>query len=274
MRKLTLTHTYHRVIALISDLHVGGRYAVFPEDFYSKECGNLSALMNPGQRQLFAYWKMFLKVCNRLKADSVFLVGDAISGFNPKSHGLYMMTTDLDEQIYAAAELLKPLVKNRKFYIWQGTSYHESREVEISRTIAEILGGTAMGSISVIVPKPSKRAINVAHVSTLATIYPETVLGRDMMMFKEAEALQKISPVDIIIRGHRHQFIYIHKNRIHYVQLPCWQAFVPYERAIRWYPRYQPDLGGAVLLIDTKDRIRIWHYLYPPVHIADVTKRI
>lgn len=271
---LVLKHKYKRVIALVSDLHVGSRYAVFPERYSSEGGNDLSAMMNSGQKKILEYWNDFLRVCKDLKVDSVFLVGDATSGMNPKEFGLFMMTTDLDEQIEAAEVLLKPLFRGRKAAVWSGTPYHEAltTNIKVHKKIAEDLGATFMGPIANVRLKPTGRIANVTHKSSGAVIYPETAMGRDIMLFKEAEALGYIPKIDVIIRGHRHQWNYIHKNYLHYIQLPCWQAFVPYYGALRWYARYQPDIGGAILFIDDKDRIRVWHYLYPTVHIADRTR--
>lgn len=262
------------MIALVADMHVGSRYSVWPRNYTSPlENSKISAMMNQGQLKLLDYWTDFVKQAKKLKADSLFLVGDVLSGMNPKEYGMYMMTTDLEEQVEASLMLLRMFGK-LKVGVWRGSPYHESLaiNVRLHKRIAEALGGIYFDSIANLRLTPSKRVANVSHASTRAVIYPETILGRDMMLFKEAEALGKIPKVDVIIRAHRHKWCYIHKADQHYIQLPTWQAFTPWYKGVRWYPRVQPDIGGAFLLIDDKDRIRVFHFLYPPVHIADEVK--
>jgi len=266
---LKLEHEYKRIVAFISDLHVGSRFAVFPKGFHGKEGSNISRSMNQGQRDLLKYFKNFTRKCDELKVDTIFIVGDVVAGTNPKEQGLFMMTSDLDEQVDASVKLLEPLCEGRKVGVWSGTQYHESRDYRIHGTIARALGGEFFGNIANIKLIPSNKVVNITHPASSALVYPETPMSRDMLFFKEAEALGKIPKVDVIVRGHRHMFCHIHKNAIHYIHLPCWQSFVPYEGALKNYSRWQPDLGGVILLIDMEDRARVFHYLYPNVHIVD-----
>jgi len=265
-----LSHDYVRIVALVSDLHVMSRFGLCPEGFIATDGSPLSEAMNSGQRRLLGYWKDFVKTMrNGLRIDSVFIVGDVCAGVNPKESGRWMMTSDLDEQVEASLKLLEPLCKNKKVGVWSGSAYHESRDCRVHKFIAESLGGKFFGAIANVQLEPSDRVVNVAHRTTEAMVYPETSLSRDIMFLKEAEALGKLCKTHAIIRGHRHSYVEIHKHDLHYISLPCWQAFVPYEQAIRWYFKYQPDIGGAVMMVDDKGRLRFWHWLYPTPHMID-----
>lgn len=271
MRKLIkLDRKFVKVIAMVADLHVGSRYAVCPDDYISPKDGqNLSAGMNKGQKQLLEYWKDYCKKMDELHADTVFIVGDAIQGINPAGKGLGVMTTDLDEQIEMAIKLLKPLCKNRDVMVWSGTPYHESVDFRAHKYIAEAFKGKFFSDVANLRFSGSSKIINVAHTSSEALIYPETSHSRDIRFMLEANALGKNYKANVIVRAHKHMFVEIHKYDIHYISLPCWQTFVPYEKSVRWYFKFQPDIGGAVLFIDDKDRVDCWHFLYPSVHIAD-----
>jgi len=263
---------YLRKIALVSDTHVGSRYAIFPEGFYGKEGNLLSAAMNDGQKTLNKYWYDYVEKCDELDVDTVFLVGDMIQGVNRKDFGQYILTGDMDEQVDACTELLKPLCKDRKVGVWSGTRYHESIDYRVHKALAEKLEGIAsesrfFGNLAVLKLTPSSRIANVAHGSGTNLIYIETALAKEGFFLKQAEALFKTPKTDILIRGHLHRFVYIHENNMHFVSLPCFQAYIPW--ATKLYGRYVPDIGGCVLLIDDKNRIKIWHYLYDTVHISD-----
>ena len=74
----------------------------------------------------------------------------------------------------------------------------------------------------------------------------------------------------MIIRAHKHTFIEVHKGSIRALQLPCWQFFVPYDTAMKNYARWQPDIGGVVMLFDEELRTTVWHFLYD--NIQDPTR--
>jgi hypothetical protein len=76
----------------------------------------------------------------------------------------------------------------------------------------------------------------------------------------------------MIIRAHKHEFIELHKSSIRYMVLPCWQFYVPYDKAVEWYSKWQPDIGGAILLADEEMRLRPLHFVYP--NIVDPEKYI
>jgi len=97
------------------------------------------------------------------------------------------------------------------------------------------------------------------------------IMSRDALFMREAIQLGKIPKVDMIIRGHWHKFCHIHEVGIHIVQVPAWQAFVPWKGAIRSYGKFQPDLGGALLFIDKNDRTMVHHYtMWDNPHIGDL----
>jgi len=264
-----LIHDYERIVALISDLHVGSRYGLCPEDFVAEDGTRISSSMNDGQRKLLSYWYDYINKMNDLQVDSVFILGDVCAGANPKESGRFMLTPDIDEQVQMAIKLLTPLCEDRKVAVWSGTAYHESKEVRVHKFIAEALNGQFLGAIANVQLEPTDRVVNVAHRSTEAMIYPETALGRDMMFQKEAEALGKLFKTHAIIRGHYHRYVEVHKWDLHYISLPCWQAFTPYEQAVKWYFKFQPDIGGGVMFVDIEGRLRFWHFLYDVPHIAD-----
>ena len=262
------------MVAFVSDLHVGSKYAVFPLGVQDENGVDLSASMNKGQNQLLKYWSDFLHRCDKLKVDTVVLVGDAVQGLNPKEKGYGLMFPDMDLQMDAVVELLAPLVKDRNFHVLSGTLYHGSRDVRVHKFIAKELGGQFDGNLKNYNLKGTNRRLNVAHHSSSATVYPMTPADREMLFYLHNVALGKVDWCDVFIRAHKHSFFHVHKNKIHWVQLPCWQCFVPYEGAVRSYSRFQPDIGGVVLLVDERDRIRVFHYLYPSVHISDFAKSL
>jgi len=266
---MRLEHKYLRSIALTADLHVGSRFGLCPGAYISPTGDELGMAMNAGQKNLLESWNLYVAKMKEMKVDTVFLVGDICAGANLKEGGVFMMTTDMNEQVEMATSLLKPLCKGKKVGVWSGTPYHEARDFRIHQLLAEYLDGKFYGSISNMRLEPTKKIVNVAHATTQAMVYPETVLSRDILFMKEAEALQKLYKIHAIVRAHRHSYVEIHKHDVHYISLPCWEAFTPYYKNVQWYFKNQPDIGGALMLIDDQERLRFMHFLYACPKIAD-----
>jgi UDP-2,3-diacylglucosamine pyrophosphatase LpxH len=266
---LKLEHEYLRSVALVSDMHVGSVFGLCPERYVSGVGGEVSKAMNAGQKQLLESWKDYVVRMKKFKVDTVFLVGDIFAGVNFAENGLHLITADMNEQLEMACELLKPLVGGTKVCVWSGTPFHDSRDFRIHKVLAEYLNGKFYGAVANVKLDGVDKIVNVAHATTDAIVYPETVLSRDIMFLKEAEALGKLPKINAVIRAHRHSYVEIHKHDLHYISLPCWEAFTPYYKAVKWYFKFQPDIGGAVMLADDQKRLRFMHFLYDCPHISD-----
>ena len=267
-----------RCVALVSDTHVGSNIAVWPdESIYTKEGNNLSAGINAGQKVLLRGWHEFLGVCDEFKVDTVIHFGDATQGCNPFEGGIETITPDVDYQLDACEELMKPLVKDRIYHQFSGTKYHEVLNFRIHRELVRRLKSEAkeavfQGKVANIGLRGTKKVLNCAHAATSAMIYPAGVIDRELLFAKVAMLEGKIPKFDYLIRGHLHKFLHIDYPDIHGVQLPAWQAWYPLGDKVRLYGRTQPDIGGALLLIDKKNRSILLHFVYPCPHLIDFIK--
>jgi hypothetical protein len=256
-----------RSIAFISDLHVGSRYAICPDKWKTAEGQWL--IPSPGQVVLNNSFREFGAECDKLKVDTVLVNGDMLHGQNVMENGVGLSTSNMDEQIDMGIEVLKPLVKGRKLLMISGSGYHKSvRGLNPEKCVCDGLSGTWLGPLANIRFAPSKRLFNVHHGQSAAFIYKEMLAGREMMFSKWAQGSGKLPEIDAIIRGHLHSFMHLHENRIHYLQLPCWLAFEPSKITLKLYSKFQPDIGGVIVHLDSSDRIIPWHFLYPCPTIA------
>jgi len=272
---LRLSHNYPFRIGLMSDLHVGAEHAIFPKG-YTSPYGRLIGL-NGGQEILWTYLNKFVKELKKCKVNTLIILGDPIAGKNRIEGGTYMMMVDLETQKDACAFLINYICKKvpsiEKVLLFRGTPYHGAKESSVELNVTEKLGSKYgvnakyMGEYSYLTLqyKEFKKVIWLAHPATGATMYPETVLGRDIGQFLQAFAMGKLPKVDMIIRAHRHEYMELHKSTIRYMILPCWQFFVPYDKAVKWHAKWQPDIGGAILLADEQMRLRPWHFTYPNI---------
>jgi len=260
-----------RCIALISDMHVGSIYSLFPNDFTDVHGINISAARNKDQITLYDYWLDFIAQCQKQEIDTVFLLGDLVHGTQRRDYGRDLLS-NLDEQKRAAIELLKPICNKKIVAGISGSPYHESLDTKIHRDIIEYFGGTFLDSVGNIKLKDLDFVVNISHGASGAFIYRATILDREAVFLKSAEALNKLPKIDIIIRGHWHQYIYINYAEQHFIQLPCWITFFPYVGTLKLYPKFQPDIGAVILEISSeggKKDVRVKPYLYPVLHIAD-----
>jgi hypothetical protein len=102
-------------------------------------------------------------------------------------------------------------------------------------------------------------------------VYRESLMGREILWSKWAEALQKQGRIDIFIRGHWHQSIVLITAGVTYIQIPSWCCFIPWHGSLLLYSRAQPDIGGMLLYIDEDDRVSVKDIQYPLPHVVDET---
>ncbi len=267
MKKKSLVSKIVRSIAFISDLHVGSRYAICPDEFVTAE----GQVVRPsaGQTVLNDHFRAFAKKCDELGVDTVVVNGDALHGQNVQEQGVGLSTSNMDEQVDMGVTVLRPLVKNRKLLMLSGSGYHKSvRGMNPEKCVCDKLEGTWLGPLANVQFKPSKRVFNILHGYSGSAIYREMILAREGFFMKWAQGSEKLPKVDLLIRGHLHNFIHIHENDMHLLQLPCWVAFEPSKITLRLYGKMQPDIGGVVVILDEENRIIVHHYLYDCPQIA------
>jgi len=273
LKDIGFVNVFQRIILLIADLHVGTQYAIWPRNYYTRE-GNLIGL-NTLQEELLERWEEMIQIAKNYKVDTVYVIGDCFAGINPIEKGTRLLTLDMTEQVNACADLLENLCKelqNPKILIWLGSPYHMLKNIRLHKMLVTELKARGIrafykGELSNlrVVKEPRERILHVCHEATSALVYPETALGRDIMFFLEGYARGKLPRIHAIIKAHRHKFEHIHSRGIHSVQVPCWTAWIPYKKSMRWYPKFQPDIGFVILAIDKDARLRFipWIWVAP-----------
>jgi len=258
-------------ICCIADLHILSNYGLALETFKGEEGVVYTA--SEGQLRLLSYWRHFcnvLKTDNRWRPSEIWLIGDVFAGTNPVETGRKVRGT-FDEQLYAGVKLLKMLPKVA-IKIWCGTPYHESWDTQMHQRLVENLrkegreahykGNWSFESIG-------RTTAFVCHHASAAVVYPHTPAVRDARWFKIQYFDGKLPRVDWVVRADKHTSSFIDDRGIYIVQVPCWQAFVPYKKSLRAFPMWQPDIGAVFLWTDKEDRRNYQEWLYPPFLIAD-----
>ncbi|MFH1627385.1 MAG: hypothetical protein ABIE47_01525 [Pseudomonadota bacterium] len=268
-----------RSLAFIGDTHFFSRYALFPRP-YTTSAGQVFN-PSPGQTVINRGYESFQKTCNELQVDTVVLTGDILHGQNPIEKGTLLMSPHMDEQEEYAVESLRPLIEqpcqfgdHRRLYGISGSGYHRGgKGHNPEASIIARLGGTFWGALANTTFEPSKKVFRIQHGESAAFIYKEMLLGREAMFTKEAEAQGKIPHVDVIVQGHWHCFMAIEEKGIRMIQVPAWIAFEPSKPYLKSYGKMQGDIGAVIVLIDEKDRLVVWHYLYEKPNIIDFVRK-
>jgi len=263
---LQLKDSYPLRMAAVSDLHAGASRAGMPSIFTTKEKNTVRP--NPVQKIINDHWKFYWKKMDEFKAQVVLVIGDVFAGTNRRERASELeVVKSLEDQFTMGLELLKPHVKNRTVLVWGGTGYHESQDTRLHRRLAEELEPYAnqsvyMGGVSYLelLGRKRMRRILVAHEAPSAFVYTAMVMSREITFHNALTQEGKTLPVDMIIRAHLHRWIHVDEGYVHYILVPCWQGFVPYKTTIKYFGKLQPDIGGALILVDDKDRIRPWEF--------------
>lgn len=261
-----------RVLAFISDMHIGSRYALFPTGMETPQGNKLK--LNWGQKKLLGYWHSFWNWCDHWKVDTIIDCGDNTHGTNHKEGGANLMDVNLSLQKEAYIKLVEPHLGGRDFFTLTGSKYHESIDSNVQFDLAKRLKGKYLGAIANLHLKGTRRVINVAHGVGGAMIYRATVMDREGLFQLASMACDRIPKIDVIVRGHLHNFIHLHLPHQHIIQLPCWVAYEPNKIMLKSYGKMQPDIGGCVLFVDDEDRITVHHYLYPSPRIDDFIRNV
>jgi predicted phosphodiesterase len=245
-----------RCFALIGDMHFGSIYAPM-KPFKTQDGRTIYPSLE--QEKLNHAFDWCAKIMRYWHVDTILFTGDLIQGKNVKDVSRCLVTADLDEQQQIAIDYLKPICKKRRIYGVSGTGYHQSVDTEIEQDIITELDGTFLSKMAWLTIPHSKRIINLSHASLKSTVYPMSAMEREatFMLRSYGEGKLPFKP-DIIIRGHRHIFGHLHTSAYHFILVPSFQVWYPFQTG--YYGALQSDIGIAILFIDMKDRIIIHHY--------------
>jgi hypothetical protein len=252
-------------ILLLSDLHVGSDFGVFPRVAYRQEHNErIPVRPNKGQRYLLQCWEwMMAHLPPRLTYTIV--NGDIIDGENPREGGLYLSLHTPTDQVEAAVSLLGPLrERSDAFFIVKGTPYHGGRADDALAGLAKALHATRWASGSrtgtrlwLHMKKAGGKVLNASHHITRGWMYASAVADRTVMMAAAAEATGKLPRADIIVRSHLHLKRVVHVENKHVILTPAWKLLTPFaERAMEEIrAEFLSDLGAILVEVTSKGQV-------------------
>lgn len=267
-------------ILVVSDLHVGSVWGLWPGDDFLLPDGRTTGL-NPGQQYLLSCWRDFVRRAQAERPDILVLNGDLIDGTQYRSLGSEAVTTLVTAQKRALTELLEPLVTSvKELYVIQGTEYHDQRAGEAADDVARSLGaiGPHRGASSweyLDLEVAGVLCSFAHHISVTTGLYRATALDREALWAAVAGAEGKAAAAKLVVRSHAHHYLHIEYPGRHAVLTPAWQLQTRFGRRTSLY-RMIPDIGAVFLTVggDDRDPIAVKKVIYPLPPIRPVTTRV
>jgi hypothetical protein len=262
-----------RAIAFIDSQHTGSRYALWPEMFPVKAFdGDTPHIpkISPQQEQLLDYWYRFWAECDEWGVDTLVHLGETVDGNSPAEIGLGLITTDVDVQCLAAAELLRPHVGDRQVVMVHGSGYHVRQGgANADRYVAGLLDAKYLGPLANVQFEGSPHIWNIGHDMSGAYMYPETALGKEIIMIHEkiGQGKYPVDHVDFVVRGHKHQVHEARRADTRGVVCPGWKMYHVIKSQVRYHAKHIPDIGGLIALIYDTGDVEILERTYPTPHV-------
>jgi hypothetical protein len=264
-----------RSILFVGDVHGGSPYSVCDEEGIALPFGNEVNYVTPneGQLKIYEYWKYMIEMADRFNVDTVIDLADAIDGIDYKGYGQGVMTTLLDSQTELVTRLYKPVVKGRKFIGCSGSPYHQSRDTRSHLRLCEKLEKYADETLFVgvagllTIPEINKNIL-VAHKASNAMLYTATMLDRELIYQKVAEANKQLPDIHYRVTAHLHKAMHLDNGYQHYLQNPCWKSWYPIKNSTQLIGRRQTDIGFSIVEFDTAGRSTVKLFVWPSPNIA------
>lgn len=208
-------------VLVVSCTHVGHKGGLCgPDNWQSMETDDPKLLaIGTIHRQVYGWWKQEILP---LRPDVVIHSGDIIDGPQGKSDGRDLWSTDQGEQAESAVRLLKPLVRNAKFFVVEGSEYHdpEGREAQIARELgAECCTPHAFVDINGVM-FDCKHKITGGNVPSSRPAMRTAMLQNLLWCRKGGQPL-----ADIIVRGHMHEYYFEGDSQYTGIVVPGMQWF-------------------------------------------------
>jgi len=254
-------------LGLISDLHVGSRYALIPPRFVPATDTHPSAKF---YGYMWECWQHFCATCQPM--DALIINGEIAEGENPTQRdAMDAITDDLLMQADMAVETISLLMpKVKRLWVVRGTVWHEGKYFETIERIASDLHAEPWADRRstglVLEGEFHGLKLNVTHHQSVGAIYRGTLADRTSLFAAAAERIGKTIDADIIVRSHLHSK-YIGKSHSKwFISTPAWKLPTPYAfKRLEFYRAcLLSDLGAIVLATRGHGDVSWEEYEYEP----------
>lgn len=257
-----------RRILVLADTHFGSRAGLFPESYTHPD----GVVIQPsrGLADLYDSFRAFMRLPDVRKCDTWLLLGDIVQGNNRKEFGRILTVGELESQVELAVNTLKPYCKNKTIMGVAGSRYHNSLDMSLDNLVISQLGGEWLGIEGYVKLKGTDRVIYAVHSLGQGMLYQAASLDRVGIWLDVAEGRGKFEQhVDLLVCAHRHTYLLLQDTSRTLLQVPCWQARLPWEVLAQNPGRSQPDIGGCVVEVSDECGVVVKHFGYSSPRIFD-----
>ena len=213
-----------RKVLVVTDLHAGSKFSVMPDEVWV-EGGDTpdqqNCICSNGlQKILYKEWR---KMCDEVgKVDSCITLGDNIDGPNYKSRGFELWTPSLHQQVKTAADLLSEVKCPYYGYFGvQGSGYHVSENSSADLGVIDCLRGQFGTDLTL---DFLDKRIHCSHVIAPSSSPVSKATAPQAEIMWSVINVDLFGKLDLILRGHRHEYIELINSKGHFIAVPGWKT--------------------------------------------------
>lgn len=266
-------------IVVISDIHVGSKFAVCTDEPELDEGGSYKP--SPNQKKLFTAWQDLVDEIIQ-RPNALIINGEPIDGDNFKSLGDSVWSTDLNDQLNDSAKLLN-MVKRDSLYFVRGSGYHVTRAAtNFEKILADkmkakqyksVMGNVTRADFEANI-KLNGKMINLTHHIGYSGwwMYRTTPIARELVKMHFAHKENGFH-TDLLIRSHVHYYCEVRFPNTIGFTTPAWKfpdGFM-YRKGI---PE-MPTVGFMEVIVESNGKILIEPHLIQmkfPKPVIDLDK--
>lgn len=246
-------------ILLLSDLHVGSAYGLWPEGMEDEDpqSGNIIPLPpNPINQKIGAHWDRMLDKLREDPPAVVIFNGDLIEGPQDFEKGKGLITRNIDlqeEACWKVIQTVRDAAPDAVFYFTAGTGYHQRSDGHsVDRHIARHFKSEFGNELVIEECGIRIFARHVISSSSSTWQYLATAPGREHLLLyvnkghEGEEGEERYGSIDVAVFSHRHQFVEVAFPSGIALVTPCWQSKTPYA-SVKKGLMGVPDIGWVIL---------------------------
>lgn len=213
-----------RKVLVVTDLHSGSKFSVMPDEVSIEDGDNpnhKNVIESNGlQKVLYSEWTKMVDAVG--KVDYCITLGDNIDGPNRKSNGFELWTSSMSQQVTTAADLLSMIkCPYYGYYGVQGSGYHVSENTSADLAVLKQLKGSFGTDLTLDV---LDKRIHCSHVvSPSGSPVSKATAPQSEIMWSVINQ-DLFGKIDLILRGHRHEYLELINSKGHFISVPGWKA--------------------------------------------------
>jgi len=254
-------------ILFVGDIHLGSRYAILKDGFKTQQGQRITAADGFQQWAWKTWNEQFAPTYKN--PDYLILMGDLTDGLGNINLGVDQLTTNLDEQVKMATDLLRMLIgPNTIIYGINGSGYHSGRGSQTDLQVVQALKGNFVGDAFAFTVAGKKRdyTFQFSHGGSAPLINKHTYIINEIRNAKDDKAENDVPMPDFLARAHQHTFLSYEESNIAGFVVPCWQAYTPY--SLKKSSIKKAKIGAVEVLLDQWEEPIVHKILYrPPISI-------